>query len=66
MIIHVELCDHCDTPPRGGELTPYRITGDPTTFHICQPCQRKPFRRVPPSTKGVALRAVLTMALEAS
>ena len=66
MIIHIEICDHCDVPTRGAVLTPYKIAGEDPVFHICESCKQKPFRRVAPSPKGTSIRQVLQMALDAS
>ncbi len=65
MIIHIEICDHCESPPRGLPMLAYSIVGESGERHICQACQRRPFRRVEPSKRGRAIAEVVRLALEA-
>jgi hypothetical protein len=62
MLIQVLLCDHCEAVSFGGRFEAYKVEGGPV-LHICEVCQRKPFRRVQPSSRGLAVAAVIQMAL---
>jgi hypothetical protein len=64
MIIHIEICDHCEKPSHGLPVLTYSIIGENSVRHICGACQQKPFRRVEPSTKARALADVIALALK--
>lgn len=59
MIIHIEICDHCEKPSHGLPVLTYSITGENGVRHICGACQKKPFRRVEPLTKSRSLSDVM-------
>ena len=57
--IHLTVCDHCGNPEHGIPHERYVVQGGPE-LHICSTCQSKPFRRIPPHPKMVALKELLS------
>lgn len=60
--IEITICDHCETVLRGGSVETYRVADGPWR-HICESCQKKPFRHVEPSAKAQAIGEVLQLAI---
>ena len=61
MRIHIVICDHCRHPAAAASDR-YRVEEGPW-LDICWSCQRKPFKRVEPHSRGKAIAEVLGLAL---